>query len=346
MRNEEEAIGACLASLEAQEYPEQLLEVLIYDGESTDASRAIAARVAGGRPTWRVLGNPARIQAAAWNAGIRSATGEIVGIVSGHAMLGPLYVRQLVTALEETGAQMVGGPVRPVGIGRVGRAVAVAMSTPFGVGGARHHYLTERDEVDTVFMGACRRDTYLRYPFDERMVRNQDDELSYRLIDAGGRIVCDPAIESTYVNRSRLAGLWRQFHAYGLWKIPVLVRHPRRARLRHLAPAVLVAAIGASVAVGPLFRPARRLAALLAATYLAAASIAAFRYRDHERTASGPTLVVVFATMHAAYGTGMLAGLARLIRGDWHAMRDSPRPLDSDARRHDERGTADRESER
>lgn len=321
MRNEERGIAACLTSLEQQDYPEHLLEVLVYDGRSKDGSWTIAASHLDRRPHWRLLDNPARIQAAAWNAGIRAAAGDIVGIVSGHATLAPSYVRRLVTALEETGADMVGGPVHPVGVGTIGRAVARAMSTPFGVGGARHHYLTERGEVDTVFMGACRRPTYLRHPFDEGMVRNQDDELSYRLIDAGGRIVCDPAIESTYVNRSSMTGLWRQFHDYGLWKIPVLIRHPRRARLRHLAPAGLVAGVAGSAAVGGLFRPARPVAPLLAGMYLVAASMAAARYSHDEPRTSSPALVAVFATMHAAYGTGMLMGVARLIRGDWRIER-------------------------
>ena len=95
-------------------------------------------------------------------------------------------------------ADMVGGPVRAVADSAIGAAIAIATSTPYGVGGARHHYLTEPAYVDTVFMGVARRETWLRYPFDEEFVRNQDDELSYRLLDDGGRILCDPAIESTY----------------------------------------------------------------------------------------------------------------------------------------------------
>ena len=137
-------------------------------------------------------------------------------------------------------ADIVGGPVRAVADTPIGAAIAIATSTPYGVGGARHHYLTEPAYVDTVFMGVARRETWLRYPFNEEFVRNQDDELSYRLLDAGGRIVCDPAIESFYRSRSTLGSLWRQYFDYGCWKVRVLQAHPRQARVRHLVPLALV----------------------------------------------------------------------------------------------------------
>lgn len=314
--DEARSIGACLESLARQDYPPDSLEVLVFDGGSTDGSRAIAEAYVAERPGWSVHDNPRRIQAAAWNSGIRAASGEIVGIVSGHAQLGPSYVRHVVRALEETGADMVGGPVRATGDGPIGEAAAIAMSTPFGVGGARHHYLTEPGEVDTVFMGACRRETYLRFPFDERMVRNQDDELSYRLLDAGGRIVCDPAIESTYLNRSSIPALWRQFHDYGLWKVPVLFRHPRRARLRHLAPAGLVATAGLGLVLGTVSASARAATTVVLGAYLLATVGASARYRDRARPASVLALCCVYPTIHAAYGVGMIQGFARYASGD------------------------------
>jgi len=195
MRNEVSNIERCLASLAAQDYPSDRLEVLVYDGGSTDGSADRAGRMLDGRPLAAVLANPRRIQSAAWNLGIAAASGDVVGILSGHAELAPGYVRAAVAALQRTGADMVGGPVRAIGDGLVAEAIAVATSTSFGAGGARFRLATQVEEVDTVYMGVARRPTYLRFPFDEEMVRDQDDELSYRLLDAGGRIVCDPAIQ-------------------------------------------------------------------------------------------------------------------------------------------------------
>ncbi|MFN8629497.1 MAG: glycosyltransferase family 2 protein [Chloroflexota bacterium] len=236
MRNEGAAIEACVASLLAQTWPADRLEILVMDGGSTDGCRETAERMLADRPNGHVLDNPGIVQAAGWNLGIDRATGDYVGIVSGHSELAPDYVESVVRVIEETGATMVGGPVTAEAEGPVGEAVAIATSTPFGVGGARHHYLRERAEVDTVFMGVARREDYARLRFNEEMVRNQDDELSYRILDEGGRIICDPAIRSTYRNRSTLQGLWRQQFAYGSWKVRVFRRWPM-ALVRPSVPA-------------------------------------------------------------------------------------------------------------
>ncbi len=206
MRNEGQSIKRCLASIADQDYPSDSSRSARLRRASRATTRWRSPVLSRQRPAWTVRTNPRRIQAAAWNAGIRAASGEIVGIVSGHAELGPAYVRSAVDALDRMRADIVGGPVRAVAETPIGAAIAIATSTPFGVGGARHHYLTEPAYVDTVFMGVARRETWLRYPFDEEFVRNQDDELSYRLLDAGGRILCDPAIESCYRSRSTLCG--------------------------------------------------------------------------------------------------------------------------------------------
>ena len=309
MRNESAYIERCLASIAAQDHPSDALEVLVYDGESDDDSVALAEAFAAGRPSWSVRPNPRRIQAAAWNAGIATAAGDIVGIVSGHAELAPTYVSYAVAALQRTGADMVGGPVTAIGEGPVGEAVAIATSTPFGVGGARHHYLTEAAEVDTVFMGLCRRETYQRFPFDETMVRNQDDELSYRLLDAGGRIVCDPAIQSTYRNRSSLPGLWRQYFDYGRWKVLVLRGHPQQVRPRHLAPVILVTTLAAGVVLAPVARPIRALLVLELGLYAVATVVAVGRYGADKPARPKATLGVVYPVLHLSYGLGMLRGV-------------------------------------
>ena len=319
MRNEGSNIERCLASIADQDYPSDLLEVLVYDGESTDDSMAVADAFAAGRRGWAVRTNPHRIQAAAWNAGIQAASGEIVGIVSGHAELAPAYVRCAIDALGRMRADIVGGPVRAVADTPIGAAIAIATSTPYGVGGARHHYLTEPAYVDSVFMGVARRETWLRYPFNEEFVRNQDDELSYRLLDAGGRIACDPTIESFYRSRSTLGSLWRQYFDYGCWKVRVLQAHPRQARVRHLVPLALVATLGGGAILGVTSRKARAWTTLTLMLYGVATAAAATRYGDRKSPWSVALLVVTFPVVHLAYGTGML-------RGVWRFRHSFPRP--------------------
>lgn len=321
MRNEARYIERCLRSIMAQDYPGDCLEVFAIDGQSTDDTREIAARVFGEHVGCHVLSNPQRIQSAAWNLGVRQATGTIVGIVSAHAELAPDYLLSAVETLERTRATLVGGPMRAHGEGRVGRAVAIATSTRFGVGGARFHYSTSEQEVDTVYMGLCRREVYERLGgFDERMVRNQDDELSYRLLDAGGRIVCNPAIRSTYYNRATWRSLWRQYFNYGYWKIRVIRRHPRQMRLRHAIPAAFVATLLILTVLGIAAPATRLLLWLVLAAYSAANLCASAAAGRKARMGDRLLLPGIFATLHVAYGAGFLTGLWAAAAWRRHAL--------------------------
>jgi GT2 family glycosyltransferase len=336
MRNEARYIEACLRSIIVQDYPADRLEVWVFDGGSEDASREIALRVAGDRPRWHVGDNAEGHQAAAWNLGIRRATGEVIGILSAHAEIGPTYVREAVATLARTGAEMVGGPVRAVGEGVVAVAVARALSTPFGVGGARFRYLEREESVDSVFMGLCTRETFRRFEFDESMWRDQDDELSYRILDAGGRIVCNPRIESSYRSRSTIVGLWRQYLDYGRWKVRVIQKHPGQVRLRHLVPSALVLALATSAGLGTISPAGRIVLAAVAGSYLIANVLASAVAARGLAIRSAVLLPSVYATLHLSYGTGLILGLLTFREG-WapgslkravrslSALRQSPR---------------------
>ncbi len=321
MRNEAENIAACLESIKDQDYPEALIEILVFDGNSTDSSFEIAERKLGNRPRGSVRPNPRQTQAAAWNLGIDAAAGDVIGIVSGHAILASDYVRAAIEVLRRTGAQMVGGPVRAIATGGVGEAIALAMSTSFGVGGASFHYLEEEQDVDTVFMGLSPGDVYRRFRFDEEMVRNQDDELSYRLLDAGLRIVCSPRIRSTYRSRGTLPALWRQYFAYGSWKVRVMQKHPAQVRLRHIVPTTFICSLMVGVAAMLAWRPAVFLPVGVLAAYGIAMARAISTIRPQPRLSVLVWLPPAYLTAHTAYGLGVLAGVIRHRRWEGGSLR-------------------------
>jgi glycosyltransferase involved in cell wall biosynthesis len=315
MRNEEAHIAACLRSIIGQDVPPKDIEVLVYDGGSSDRSRAIATDIATRHASIVVLDNLRRTQAAAWNQGIDRARGDVIGIVSAHAELAPDYVRTALVTLERTGADMVGGPMRARGEGPLGRAVAAATSSRFGVGGAAFHYTDVERDVDTVYMGLAPASVYRSLRFDETMVRNQDDELSYRLLDRGGRIVCDPAIRSRYHNRATWSGLARQYFEYGWWKVLVMERHPRQVRPRHLIPAAFVGALVAALALAPFAFAGRLLLGLVVGSYAVADASATVLTTRRRQEAPAILVAAVFATLHVAYGAGVWVGLGqRLVR--------------------------------
>ena len=116
------------------------------------------------------------------------------------------------TALR-TGTDNAGGIVNtlPTNDTRDARLVQALTTHSFGVGNSRFRLNTGEGAVDTVPFGCYRRDVFERIGFfDERLVRNQDYEFNRRLLRAGGRIWCNPAITIDYYNKARLSGLLRQ----------------------------------------------------------------------------------------------------------------------------------------
>ncbi len=313
IRNEERHIRTCLRAVLAQDYPADRMEILVVDGLSTDGTREIVTAVAEEDPRVRLLDNPRRIVSTALNIGLRHARGDVIIRVDGHTVLEPDYVSQCVRHLAETGADNVGGPMRSVGTTYVGRAIAMATSHPFGVGDSRFHYSQVPQYVDTVYLGAYRREVFDRVGgFNEDLVRNQDYEFNYRLRQAGGRIFFTPAIRSRYYGRQTLRALAGQYFQYGGWKAQVVRRDPASTRPRHLvAPAfvlTLVAGIALAVAGWGRWLFSLPLAALLLA-YGSASLVSSLSVAQRHGWHHLPVLPLVFATLHVSWGLGFWWGL-------------------------------------
>lgn len=319
VRDEACSLAQCLNAVQAQDYPPDRLEVFVVDGGSEDGSSAVLDGVVGRDPRFRRLENPGGLVPAALNLGLRAARGDILLRIDAHTIVEPDYVRRCVERLRASGAANVGGPMLPKGVTPLGEAIATAMRCRFGVGPARFRYAREVEEVDTVYLGAFPRALFDRVgEFCEAMVRNQDYEMNFRIRRAGGRILVDPAIRSTYLVRPDLASLWRQFASYGYWKAQMLRRHPRSLRPRQLAAPALVAALVVAAGVGvtslagllpPQIAPMGRLllptvAGLYFAASLGVSAVIALR----RGLAAALPLPAVFATMHLAWGGGFWLG--------------------------------------
>lgn len=292
---EERHIEACVRSIVAQEV-DGGLEVLVADGRSTDRTRELAEKAGA-----RVVDNAAGTIPSGLNAALAAAAGEIVVRFDAHAEMPPGYVHACVDALTAEGAANVGGWREPRGTGPWGKALAAALASPFGVGNARIWRRPPADapavEVETVPLGAFRADE-LRDAggWREDLLANEDFELNHRLRERGGRVVFVPSIWSIYRPRESLGEIARQYWRYGTWKAAMLVDEPESLRPRQLAPVVLLGV----AASAPFSRPARGALAAYAAGLgvLAARSPAGWRL--------APTL----ATMHLAWSSGLVRGLA------------------------------------
>jgi glycosyltransferase involved in cell wall biosynthesis len=315
-RNEAGYIERFVADVLAQEPVEGGVEVIIADGRSSDGTREALAQLAAADPRVVVIDNPAGTVSHGLNAALGRARGSVIARMDVHTSYATDYLRRCVEVLESSGADNVGGPARTRAIGLVSRAIAIGYASSFAVGGARFHDPDHAGDVDTVPYGCWRKRTLTDLGgFDEALVRNQDDELNLRLRLRGGRIHQSPAIRSWYHPRDSLPALARQYFQYGYWKVRVIRKHGQPASWRHLVPGAAVAAGGALAAASPFSAAALVILAIASATWLLlalAAGVAACRRAGD--WAALPLMPAVFATYHAAYGAGFLAGLADAAR--------------------------------
>ena len=229
VRNERRAIAAAVLSCLGQRY-EGALEVVVADAMSSDGTRQVVEELAAADRGVRLVDNPGRVTPAGLNAAIAGSSGEVVVRCDAHAVLPPGYVAAAVATLEGTGAVNVGGVQHAVGDHFTSRAIALAMTSPIGVGDARFHYGGDAGPVDTVYLGVFRRAALDQVGgFDEGLVRNQDYELNYRLRQAGGTVWFDPDLKVDYRPRASLGSLWRQYFDYGKGKRVMLRSIPVRS---------------------------------------------------------------------------------------------------------------------
>lgn len=318
IRNEGEGIRNTLDAILAQDYPGPI-EIIISDGMSTDQTRGIVQEYREKNSNIRLMDNPLKIVPTGMNLALGKAVGDIIVRVDGHTLIAPDYVSRCVEALARSGADNVGGRMRAEGTNLFGQVVAIATSTPFGVGGARFHYSEEEEWVDTVYMGAWPRRVFERIGgFDEELVRDQDDEYNYRLRKHGGTILLSPHIKSRYTNRGSLKTLWKQYYQYGFYKVRVLQKHPRQMSLRQFIPPAFVLSLFTSIILTLLVSWGWTLLALVLGLYFLA-NIGASVYTAARRGWKHlPLLPVCFAVLHLSYGAGFLVGLLYF----WNRWRD------------------------
>jgi GT2 family glycosyltransferase len=287
---------------------------LVIDGCSTDHSRELVSQYIQERYHLYLLDNPRQTTSTALNIGLRQARGKYIIRLDAHTIIASDYVRRCVELLEETGAANVGGLMRPVGTTYVGQAIALATTTPFGIGDSKFHYLEREQFVDTVYMGAFRREVFDRVGlFDEELIRNQDYELNIRIRKAGGKILLSPKIISHYTPRSSLKALWRQYFQYGHWKVQTLKKHPDSLRWRQVIPPLFVAVLSISLMLSVVWQPVRRLFTLVTGVYLLANSVASTIAATRGGWRYLPILPIVFASIHLAWGLGFWYGLIRQL---------------------------------
>lgn len=316
--NESKYIERCLRSLMNNTYDREKVEILVFDGGSSDETREIVGRLAEEDSRLRLLNNQSRFQGAALNLGIKIARGQVIVRFDGHAEASPDYIQRNIEVLNEhTDAWCVGGPVKTVSKNKIGKVIAAAMSCPIGVGNARFRLGHYDGYVETVMYGAYKKEGLLKVgSVDEFLLCAEDDDLHFRMRKAGGKFYLSPKINSTYYCRENLGKLWIQYFRYGYWRIPTIIKHGRPATVRQVVPMMFVLVWVVLIIGGLCWRPGWYGLAAYAFLYMLVVLCGVVLVIKKSGLAVGLASPLVFAILHFSYGLGSLCGIWRFcIRG-------------------------------
>lgn len=311
--NEEDHLESAIQRLLAQDYQGDIV-IVVAVAPSRDRTEVIAAELAKRHPSVSVVTNPSGRTPSALNAAIGASQSEVVVRVDGHALIPVDYIRIGVETLNRSGADNVGGIMAASGLTPLQKAIASAMTSKFGVGGAAFHVGGTEGEALTVYLGCFRRTALERVGgYDESMVRAQDWEMNHRIRETGGTVWFTPEMVVTYRPRSSLRSLASQYFGYGTWRREVARRYRETISLRYLAAPVLV--IGLALGLVLIF------VGLLASqqflvwagliplvVYLLGVIGASVISKAGLR---GLLLPIVFPVMHISWGLGFLIGRAK-----------------------------------
>jgi len=315
--NEARHLAEAVRRILEQDYPGDL-EIVLALGPSKDRTDDVAAELAAHDPRVRTVRNPSGRTPSGLNAAIRASSNPVVVRVDGHGLLGPGYIRTAVRLLEETGAANVGGVMAAEGVSGFQQAVAAAMTSVFGVGGARFHTGGEAGPSDTVYLGVFRREVLEQLGgYDESFLRAQDWELNHRIRGGGGVVWFSPDLSVTYRPRSSVLALGKQYFHYGRWRRVVMRQHPGTVNARYLAPPVTVIACVAGVAAAPLTVWTLAVPACYGVGIVGASLLIGRGLPLRSRLA----LPAVLGTMHWSWGIGFLTSPRKLAHR-------APRPAD------------------
>ena len=308
VRNESQYLEEAVGSILSQDFQGKL-EVILAIGPSHDGTEEIAQNLAKKDLRVVIVANPTGRTAAGLNLAVKASHYSNIIRVDGHSNIPHNYLTLALEILSQTGAVNVGGVMAAIGQNLFERSVARAMRSPLGVGASRFHTGGMPGLVDTVYLGAFRKEALLAVGgFDERFTRAQDWELNFRLRAAGGSIYFDPRLVVTYRPRSSVNALARQYFEYGRWRRVISRRHEGSLNLRYLAPPCTVLLTLLSLILGTFISTIFLLPALVYALFILLASAII-----GESLGEVVALPLILLTMHISWGTGFLTSPKSLV---------------------------------
>ena len=314
--NERKYIEKCIVSILNQSIAPEQAEVLIVDGMSNDGTREILFGLREKTGRFRILDNERQKTPFARNIGIKEAKGIYIAILDAHSEYEKDYlVNSLKLFDEHPEISCAGGPIESAGLSGFGKATAISMSHPLGVGNAKHRFPKYEGYAEGACFPVFKRDVFNKIgDFDERFIRNQDDEFNLRMREKGLTVFISPKAKCTYYVRETPAALFKQYFNYGFWRMAVIKKHKTPMSFRQLVPAIFLISIIFSILISPYIHiNALFTIFLIPGLYLFVLFIASVFIMTKKGIKTGFLFIFSTVILHISYALGFIAGFVKFI---------------------------------
>lgn len=315
--NEAEALDGVLRDFQLQDYPHELIEIVLVDSMSTDATGAKMERFKNTDYGFRnvaVVQCAKKNQAFSWNAALMTATGDVIIRVDAHARIPRNFVSRNVYNLSQ-GEDVVGGgrPNITSDVSSWKLTLLAAEDSLFGSSVASYRRPpTQKEYLDSLFHAAYRREVIQKVGgFNENLGRTEDNEFHYRIRKAGYKLCCCPDIISYQHSRNNLKDMIRQKYSNGRWIGLTLSECPGCLSYFHFAPFAFVMMIILCSIIAALGFPILLYTLLIVyGMFDIVNAVGCFTMKNLQPQFA--LLPIIFPILHVSYGIGTIVGLIQI----------------------------------
>jgi glycosyltransferase involved in cell wall biosynthesis len=314
----EKVLPELLNDLVNQDFPPQCMELILVDSLSTDSTKNIFNDFIEQNIDHKikVLTNTKRILATGWNLALSQSIGESLIRIDAHTRLPKDFIRKNIERIN-LGEVICGGYIKSIIPKKKNALLAfLADSSKFGGSPASFRNPGKSRYVDTIAYACYKREVFGNVGgFDERLVRNQDNDMHYRIRKAGYKFFFDGEIHSEYIPRDSISQLFKQKYLNGYWIGISLGISPFCFNFRHFVPALFLIALILSIQFS--YYGQKNLLSSVPITLLLSVyffsslcfSVKAIVDNNNVPKISAIFLPIIFFIMHLTYGLGTVVGL-------------------------------------
>ena len=322
--NAEKYLPNLLEDLKKQTYSKEKIEIILVDGISTDNTKNIMLEFLDKNKNLYenivVLDNRKKTLPCGWNIALKAMTGDIVLRVDAHTKIQKDFIENNVKHIK-SGEKICGGKVESLSEEKddFSNILLIAENSAMGGGIAKFRRGTEKKHVGTLAFAAYSRDVFDNVGFyNERLARTEDNEMHYRMKQAGYKFLMDPTIITYRYSRNNFKKLVEQKYLNGYWIGKTLKESPKCFEKYHFVPVLFVASLivsGIAAMAGESFI----LMMILISYLMVIGLISIFEFMKYKFKFGFKICIlpVIFSVIHIVYGFGTIKGIYEsIIKGN------------------------------